>query len=532
MNDYGSREWINTTLETAEKMLRKNRLVDAESLAQAIVHIDPENSKAFYLLGKIAQTIDMHDVAEELFRESIKHKSDSSSAFFELGRTLMHMGRRDEAVSCFLTAADFSSNTASFQHQLGLEFIAAGDILNAYNCIELAFKKDFLYAGPYHAILSSMKRQTNPENQANEFLEKVAELPLQTRDCFDPWRSLEINTDFSLSPCCIIKFKKKEEILDLRNSRNSKEFKELRLEILSGNLRSTCEQCHIRPLVPVSNFQKKLRSHLGNPSQSPLESIPLRDIRIDITQKCNLRCVYCATNLNGYIAHEMPKTSFPIIIDFLQNQPPGLLVNVNGHGETTHHPDWLDLCNGIIDAGHPPLITTNFAKKFSDDEARCLSKFRFIQISIDTVNAEILKKIRRKVNLKTIIENIEKVRHFSAENEKRQPAFSISCGIYDLSYPNLDDLALFCIENKIQSVTFWKLVKYPDIPNATNVRAVESLENEEVAEAIACVDRAICSLQSARIHVEVAGGFLNEWKKLLTRPQSMPVTAPRQSRGP
>ena len=68
-------------------------------------------------------------------------------------------------------------------------------------------------------------------------------------------------------------------------------------------------------------------------------------------------------------------------------------VHVNGHGETTFHPKWVAWCRRIVEAGHLPCIITNLAKHYTDAELEMLAEFRAIQVSLDSDDGEMMKRI-------------------------------------------------------------------------------------------------------------------------------------------
>jgi len=337
---------------------------------------------------------------------------------------------------------------------------------------------------------------------------------ITTRDCLDPWCYLEITPNSGVKPCCNIWpiAVWDPNGIPLEDLRNSEPFKLLRHQLLTGSLSNICRICHIRPMVPVEDFRQSLQRQIGvSSNQDGILAQPLRQLRIEVTKKCNLRCVYCAVSQPGYSATEMAASSFDELVRLISQQPREMEIFVNGHGETTYHPDWLSLCNTIVKQGFRPSIITNLAKSLNRDEAACLAKFRMIQISIDTVDALQLAKIRRRVKLSNIVKNIHMIRNEATTNNQ-VPAFSISCGIYDANYASLVELPGFCASLGISSVTFWQLIKYDDLPGAPNVYPIMSLDCSIISEVIRILEHTIELLKLHGIRVEVAGEFIESWK--------------------
>ena len=80
-----------------------------------------------------------------------------------------------------------------------------------------------------------------------------------TRDCLDPWRIAFVQADASVRPCCF--FEEKLGTLateSLTEVVEGMEFRKLRRELLTGELRPNCRSCSARPLIDRAAFVKKL----------------------------------------------------------------------------------------------------------------------------------------------------------------------------------------------------------------------------------------------------------------------------------
>lgn len=343
-----------------------------------------------------------------------------------------------------------------------------------------------------------------------------ATAPSVTRNCLDPWRYLEITPTHGVKPCCNIApiAEWMPNGLSLGDLRNGEAFQLLRRQLLTGWLSNACRRCHIRPFVPLNEFQATIQGECAPAAgEAGMMAHPLRELRVEVTTKCNLRCVYCAVSQPGYSAAEMAKTTFDEIVALVSLQSRDLEIVLNGHGETTFHHDWLHLCKAIVDLGFRPSIITNLARPLNDEEASCLAGFRIVCISLDTVNADLLRNLRRRVKLSNILDNIHKIRAAAKAKRLRLPAINISCGVYNANYMHLVEFAKFCITQGICGVTFWPLVKYDDVHGVQNVYPITSLDNDKIIDAIHHLEDAIQLLHQNGIKTDAAGGFLDEWRK-------------------
>src|ERR1700740_1396287 len=109
-----------------------------------------------------------------------------------------------------------------------------------------------------------------------------------------------------------------------------------------------------------------------------------------------------------------------------------VFVQIRGQGETTIIPNWEAYCKYFQDSGIHVLITTNFSTVYSEPEIDAFARMSAITISIDTVDRELLKQIRRKVDLRTILYNMQRVRLRAVSHYGREPVYNWQCTLSDL----------------------------------------------------------------------------------------------------
>jgi sulfatase maturation enzyme AslB (radical SAM superfamily) len=306
-----------------------------------------------------------------------------------------------------------------------------------------------------------------------------------TRDCMDPWNNLEISTQGDVCPCCNIHqsfAQPPQETIDINIIRNQVAFRSLRESLLNGNLRTECEKCHIRKTIPISVFKRRVQAELNKLStEDLLQPLPLSGIRIDINGKCNLRCDYCAVSSPSYHADhdcEMTHSVFEFAFSFIENEPQAI-VHVNGHGETTIHPNWYEWCERIVESGHRPLIITNLAKNYTEVELELLANFHTIQVSLDSDDAIMMKKIRKAVKVERIFDTIEKIRKAAKRQSLQEPLISFSIGVYDPSIWTLEKFIDRLIGNGIASIVFWNLVEYSHQKTVSGLNRLNEIQKQQ-----------------------------------------------------
>ncbi len=242
----------------------------------------------------------------------------------------------------------------------------------------------------------------------------------------------------------------------------------------------------------------------------------IQEIRFDLSTRCNLRCVYCAVSLPDYIGADMPTDmalrTVNTIASLMRYNPPHP-IDVNGHGETTFMRDWDAICRRLLSRNVPIKITTNLAKKYSAIELDTLARMHTIGVSIDTSDRDLLRRMRRKVDINRIVGTIADIRTAARRLECPGPEFHFGCGLYDRTAPGVEDFARLAIGLDVRSVYFWNLdvhdSNFPGVPPDDKPTPLASLSDAELRPRIEAIRRAIRLLEMAQVRVQVAGDFVN-----------------------
>jgi MoaA/NifB/PqqE/SkfB family radical SAM enzyme len=231
-----------------------------------------------------------------------------------------------------------------------------------------------------------------------------------------------------------------------------------------------------------------------------LASPATHTFHLELTNDCNLRCVYCAVSQPGYAGVDMDISDFDHLIEALKERKVRTLV-VNGHGETTMIPGWHRKILAFADAGFRMSIITNFARLLLDEELAAMARITEVQISIDTHRPEALKVIRRRVDLGNILINMHAVAAMAARLELPRPRFSWSCVVTDRVAADLVDYVRFGLDCGIGDFTLCNLTKYDDIEGAKNVNHVTTMPSEALR-------RFAADLRDIEAIIAAAGGTL------------------------
>jgi len=242
-----------------------------------------------------------------------------------------------------------------------------------------------------------------------------------------------------------------------------------------------------------------------------LESHKTKVAHIEFTSNCNLRCVYCHASQPNYKGSNLHYGRIEDVKEVFKKR--GVTrVCMNGHGETTLYHDWHLYCNNFLDDGLSLVITSNFAKKFSDDEIDTLSRFAGIEISCDTCHPRLFEKLRRGNHLHTLCSNISKLKTIAQEKARSLPTLSFSCVVSDQNIFHLQEFVDFSLNLGIRHFNFCNLIKYPDIKNAMNPKHISELSPDLLLKAQETLFRTFATLDDLGIEYHYQQGLLDSLK--------------------
>jgi len=208
-----------------------------------------------------------------------------------------------------------------------------------------------------------------------------------------------------------------------------------------------------------------------------LASPATHTFHLELTSNCNLRCVYCAVSQPDYAGADMDVSDIDQLIETLKARKVRDLV-VNGHGETTMIPGWHRKIMAFAEAGFRMSIITNFARLLSDEELAAMARIHGIQVSVDTHRPEVLKLIRRRVDLGNILINMNRVVATAVRLGLPVPVVSWSCVVTDRVAADLVDYVRFGLTCNVRHFDFCNLTKYDDIEGAQNVNHVTTMPTQ------------------------------------------------------
>lgn len=166
---------ITKMIGEAVNLQNAGDLGGAEAIYQQVLQLDPQNYDALNMLGLIAATLGMNDVAIELTSAAIEVNPKISFAYANRANAYKQMGDFEKAFDDYNRALDIDPNDFDANNNLGSLYIVTNDYPNA-----LAYLKKALQINPnaaeVHINLGSAYLLRNRLDEAGDHLETALKL--------------------------------------------------------------------------------------------------------------------------------------------------------------------------------------------------------------------------------------------------------------------------------------------------------------------------------------------------------------------
>ena len=291
-----------------------------------------------------------------------------------------------------------------------------------------------------------------------------------TKTCYYPWAFMQIHAGGMMQPCSvgpdtdlgdflIDYFELGHKGIDGQEDfLNNKGLQMLREGMFTGNLRPMCQNCFFwsNELVPVEEFHNQLyeylKSRLGDsfdPERCDItKTYAYYWMAVSFTNKCNLRCVYCVQSTqadsNPYYKAEIPYEYADEILDMMASK--GITkISTCVEGEATLYKYWREAFSKFHKK-YPHVhmyMTTNFCREFSDEDMELLASYTLLDISMDSLNPDLYKSLRRNGNLDLIMKNLDKLERKVKEMEVERPTILIHDVVSTATWREIESIADF-----------------------------------------------------------------------------------------
>ena len=167
---------------------------------------------------------------------------------------------------------------------------------------------------------------------------------------------------------------------------------------------------------------------VGNETYNESETLefPSR-VTIELTNHCNLNCVMCPrkhmTGPKGYLSFPL----FKKVVDEICEHNGTALVPFF-RGESLLHPRCIDMLAYAKKKGVGPIQFTTNATLMNEDVSRALIDLEmdFISFSVDSIDANDYRRIRKGADLRAVLTNIEFFCNLKKQKEISKPEIQVS----------------------------------------------------------------------------------------------------------
>lgn len=218
---------------------------------------------------------------------------------------------------------------------------------------------------------------------------------------------------------------------------------------------------------------------LLSPHRDLLHSDFTARAEIEFTTRCNLRCVYCHSAVPGHKGYDLDLVHLDHVVDVLA-QRGALAVGVSGSGETTIIKDWQHYCNRILDRGIDLFITTNLARELKDEEALTLARLLIIQVSVDTADPDLFRKLRRGGDLRTVVYNMAKIRTLALRHGLRAPIIWWNAVVNSCTVWGLREYVTFGLAQGVKHFNFLSMYEHRPPDDSLKVLPLARIPREHL----------------------------------------------------
>lgn len=214
----------------------------------------------------------------------------------------------------------------------------------------------------------------------------------------------------------------------------------------------------------------------------------LRELCINFTSKCKLKCTYCSAGKDGYQGFDIAETDADILFEFIRNNNVRSVV-FGFYGDTLESDLWSKYANAILDLGITCRIHTALYRQLKPDEIKALSRFTTIATSVDTPDRLKQAHIRKGLDLRTLVYNIHLIKSYALLNHQKLPIFEFNCVYTNHVAFDLCDLITFAHSIGINSVSATDFCDFEQFE--TPYQSVLSLNHTEIRSIYNHVKKAI-----------------------------------------
>lgn len=208
-----------------------------------------------------------------------------------------------------------------------------------------------------------------------------------------------------------------------------------------------------------------------------------KGIQVEVTNRCNFKCVYCLRNFWNIKIQDMPFALFKKLSNSFNGMERVVLY---GLGEPLTHPDFMELARltrssikkegEISFSTNGSLLSSKLAEKLLKDVG-----VNMISFSFDTSETFALERLRVGAESHTILENLKEVSRL--KNFSRFPfTLSIEVVLMKDTLDYLPNLIEFAAQNEVDKILVTNMIPYTETLNGQQLFLTVSESSYNIVE--------------------------------------------------
>ena len=187
-------------------------------------------------------------------------------------------------------------------------------------------------------------------------------------------------------------------------------------------------------------------------------------ILLELSSRCNLRCIYCAVSQPDYVHRDLELDRDAIVQQVVDLAPSEF--QISGHGETSLVKGWQELGRLLQERGLALTMISHLNKNMSDSEIEVLARLKRLTVSCDTHDPAMYQRLRRGGRLERVADNIRRILAVCDRDGLPRTYIAINCTTTHLNVTGIPELVTWAADLGASAVALTNLVEYPEIPKA------------------------------------------------------------------
>lgn len=244
------------------------------------------------------------------------------------------------------------------------------------------------------------------------------------------------------------------------------------------------------------------RAAFGVPSlMHDLLSARPQVIIIEVTSKCNLRCAYCPKSDVDYDALPYVNRDLSnVALRRLYEDAKALgiaQITISGVGETAMFSGWHErLADFLDDRALKVYMVSNMVRVLDDADLNALCKLHHLQVSFDSADPAMVRKLRSNASLRSIIFNIIRLRA-KKDELGYGPTIMVNCTTCRENIRELAGLARLCRVLGVDRLNISAMISFSRANPFGSLDEMTDDERRTLAEQLAEVERILAGSGTA-----------------------------------